>query len=175
MICGDKKIRFMVESGELTIEPLGNDTIRENGCDLSIGNEYWVLNKHVPKNKALNVNDGMKDTSIYYNKNTAKDGKILIEKNKRYLLTTIEYIEMPKNVMGFCNLRSTLARYGIIIPPTIVDANFKGQLTIELIGSSFDIEIPVGFRFLHIIFAETTEVEKLYNGKFQGQKGITVK
>ena len=77
--------------------------------------------------------------------------------------------------MAFVELRSTYARLGLFIPPTIVDANFEGQLTIELVGGPFPVKLYKGDRFLHIIFAKlTSQVEKPYMGKYQGQRGVTL-
>jgi dCTP deaminase len=75
--------------------------------------------------------------------------------------------------MGFVNLRSSYARIGLTIPPTIVDANFEGQLTIELVGGDFPVKLYAGDRFLHVVFARLSSiVEKPYSGKYQGQKGV---
>ena len=82
---------------------------------------------------------------------------------------------MPNNLMGFVNLRSTFARFGLIIPPTIIDAGFCGRLTIEVLGSSFPIRIPVGTRFLHVVFSKLLNpVETVYKGKYQNQKNIEI-
>lgn len=50
--------------------------------------------------------------------------------NNFYLGRTREYLEMPDDLMAFVELRSTWARSGVILPPTIVDAGFKGTLTL---------------------------------------------
>jgi len=71
-------------------------------------------------------------------------------------------------------LRSTYARMGLSIPPTIVDAGFEGHLTIEIIGGGFPIKIYSGQGFLHIIFCKlTSPVGKPYDGKYLGQQGVT--
>ena len=90
-------------------------------------------------------------------------------------MTTLEYLELPNDAIAFVNLRSTYARLGLTIPPTIVDAGFRGQLTIEVVGSEFPIKLKSGERFLHLIFAKTlTPVEKPYRGKYQGQQEVTL-
>ncbi len=92
-----------------------------------------------------------------------------------FLRQKYEEKELINDVMAFVNLRSTYARLGLSIPPTIVDAGFKGQLTIEVVGSEFPIKLESGERFLHLIFARTlTPVEKPYNGKYQKQKEVTL-
>ena len=86
--------------------------------------------------------------------------------------TTREYIEMPDDLMAFVQLRSTWARSGIILPPTVVDAGFKGTITLEIVPFS-GILVPYRQRFAHLIFAKMANPSDPYNGKYQGQKGIT--
>jgi len=86
--------------------------------------------------------------------------------------TTREWLEMPDDLMAFVELRSTWARNGLILPPTIVDAGFKGNLTLEILPC-LNMAVPIGQRFAHLIFAKLTSPSILYNGKYQGQIGIT--
>lgn len=79
---------------------------------------------------------------------------------------------MPNDLMGFVELRSTWARSGIIIPPTIVDAGFRGNLTLEIVPFNDD-PIPYGQRFAHLIFGKLTSPSASYAGKYQNQRGIT--
>jgi len=67
------------------------------------------------------------------------------------LLHTSEYVELPGYVAGLANLRSTYARLGVYIPPTVVDAGFKGQIVIEVVGSAFPVKLYAGDRFLHLV------------------------
>ncbi|MEM4769207.1 MAG: dCTP deaminase, partial [Saccharolobus sp.] len=39
MIFSDRDLKYYLEKGWIKIEPLREDTIRENGVDLRIGNE----------------------------------------------------------------------------------------------------------------------------------------
>jgi dCTP deaminase len=85
---------------------------------------------------------------------------------------TLEFIELPNDLMAFVQLRSSWARKGIIIPPTVVDAGFKGTLTLEIGVFKFQ-RLPVGERFIHLIFAKLSNPSEPYNGKYQGQVEIT--
>jgi dCTP deaminase len=86
--------------------------------------------------------------------------------------TTAEYVRMPRDLMAFVQLRSTWARKGIMLPPTVVDAGFEGNITLEIavFGSQ---RLPVGERFAHLIFAKLCSPSEPYAGKYQGQQGIT--
>lgn len=85
---------------------------------------------------------------------------------------TRETVTMPNDLMAFVELRSTWARKGLILPPTVIDAGFHGQITLE-IASFADIGLPIGERFAHVIFAKLSTPSVPYNGRYQGQTGIT--
>jgi len=167
MILSDRDLKRFIQIGRIKIDPISEDTIRENGADLRIGTTFARLRR---TDKVFNENEKIEDFYEIVNSN-----EIVIQPHEHILMTTLENIELSNNVIGFVNLRSTYARLGLFIPPTIVDAGFKGQLTIEIVGSEFPIKLESGQRFLHLIFARTlSPVERPYNGKYQGQENVTL-
>lgn len=166
MILSDREIRRYIDEGRLAIEPFRDDTIRENGVDLRIGGAVARL-----KGAGRPFDPYRDDPSEFIS--IERGDSFVINPNEHVLLHTEEYIKMPDDLMAFVNLRSSYARIGLIIPPTVVDANFEGELTIELIGGNFPVILHRGDRFLHLIFARlTSRPEKPYMGKYQGQRGI---
>lgn len=100
------------------------------------------------------------------------DKPLKLELHAFKLAWTREWIELPVELVGFCNLRSTLARMGMIIPPTIVDPGFRGQLAIGIINMSNSVvELREGERFLHLILAQCKGALP-YSGKYQNQKQV---
>jgi dCTP deaminase len=85
---------------------------------------------------------------------------------------TREFIEMPNDLMAFVQLRSSWARRGFMLPPTVIDAGFKGQITLEIVSFAAEA-VPIGQRFVHLIFAKLTSPSEPYAGRYQGQLGIT--
>lgn len=85
---------------------------------------------------------------------------------------TRETITMPNDLMGFVQLRSTWARKGFIVPPTVIDAGFHGTVTLEIAKFGEPGYVPLGQRFAHVIFAKLSTPSKPYDGKYQGQSGI---
>jgi len=73
-------------------------------------------------------------------------------------------------------LRSSIARWGFIAAPTLVDAGFEGQLTIEVMWTRpAPVRLYRGIRFLHVVFFRTEgKVERPYSGAYQGQRGVTL-
>jgi dCTP deaminase len=87
--------------------------------------------------------------------------------------STRERVEMPNDLMAFVQLRSTFARLGFILPPTVIDAGFHGTITLEIGKFGEYTMLPLGVRFAHLIFAKLTSPTEPYRGKYQGQCGIT--
>ncbi len=170
MILSDFDLRAYLKSGRLKVEPFDEKIIRENGLDLRLGGSYCKI---LDSNEMLEISEGV-DVSKYYECYDSVDF-IVLEPNTRYLLHTLEYIAVPPELMGFVELRSTFARLGIMMPPTIIDGGFEGQLTIEILSTSFPLKLTVGMRFLHVVFAKlTTPITRPYRGKYQGQRGVTL-
>ncbi len=142
------------------------DSVRENGIDMRVGEEIARF-----KNTSITFEEGLNPDEFFIKE---RGNEFVIGPNEHVLLVTEEYLRLPQDIMAFVNMRSSFARLGLLVPPTIVDAGFEGQLTIEVMGSGFPIKIKRGTRFLHLIFAKTlTPVEKPYSGKYQGQRGVT--
>ncbi|MCS6784685.1 MAG: dCTP deaminase [Candidatus Caldarchaeum sp.] len=166
MILSDFDLWNYIRSGRLKIDPFSEDIVRENGLDLKIGRQIARFNKN-----SQIFDTRLSDPTKFY---TFEEGdSFLIQPHEHVLLHTMEYLALPKDLMGFVNLRSSFARIGLTVPPTIIDANFEGELTIELVGGDFPVKLYPGDRFLHVVFARLSSiVEKPYMGRYQGQRGV---
>ncbi|MEM2025182.1 MAG: dCTP deaminase [Desulfurococcaceae archaeon] len=170
MILSDWDIKVYLEKKLLTIDPLFDDTVRENGVDLRFGYRFCRFrgNNTLVDTKAMNVSDVMECLD-----RDAGSG-FVINPYEHVLATTLEWVELPNDLVGLVNLRSSFARAGIYIPPTVIDAGFKGNITIEIIGGPHPVRVYPEQRFLHIVFLRTSSpVFKPYQGKYQGQLNVT--
>ncbi|MEB3805982.1 MAG: dCTP deaminase [Desulfurococcales archaeon] len=167
MILGDYDIMLLLRAGDLVIEPFDEEIVRENGLDLRLGREYCEFKD---TNTILDPKHPGDPGEFY----ECSDGdEIIIPPRKHVLLHTLEYIKLPPYVAGLVNLRSTWARSGIYVPATVVDAGFEGQLTVEVVGSSFPVKLYPGDRFLHLVMVKlNTPALKPYEGQYKGQRGV---
>jgi len=167
LILSDFDLWNYIKSGRLVVEPFREDVVRENGLDLRIGRQIARMK---PVNKVFDVHHDNEVSGFY----ELEEGEsFIIRPREHVLLHTQEYLKLPLDLMGFVNLRSSYARIGLSIPPTIIDANFEGELTIELMGGEFPVKLYAGDRFLHVVFAKlSSPVDKPYSGKYQGQRGV---
>jgi dCTP deaminase len=171
MILSDFDLTWYLKSGRLVIVPYDEEIVRENGIDLRIGGELAKLKSLNKVFDTRNVTE--EQVSEFYE--VLKSDEFVIYPNERVLLTTLEYVKLPNDIMGFVELRSSFARLGLTIPPTIIDAGFEGNVTLEVHGSTFPIKLYKGQRFAHVIFSKTLNpVLRPYQGKYQGQRGVTL-
>ena len=170
MILSDFDLTSYIRSGRLVIEPFSEEIIRENGIDLRLGNQIARLRD---TDEVLDTRNPEADLSSFY---VIEEGEtFIINPREKVLLTSLEYIKLPNDLMAFVELRSSFARLGLLMPPTIIDAGFEGTVTLEIQGSSFPIKLYRGQRFAHVIFSKTLNpVSKPYKGKYQGQQGVTL-
>ncbi|ABP51621.1 MULTISPECIES: dCTP deaminase [Pyrobaculum] len=167
MILANDELKRLISTGRLKVDPLYPDTVRENGLDLRIGGEYAIYAYESTVVRPCDLETAKPLFRI------VKSDEVVIPPRNFVLLTTEEYVKMPDDVVGFANLRSTLARYGLVIPPTIVDAGFEGNITIEVVNESPNtIVLKRGMRFLHLVLAKA-EGRAQYSGLYQGQRGVT--
>ena len=167
VILSDRDILALARMGELVVEPLEEEVVRENGLDLRVGRSYCRFRK------TSRVFDPRSpgDPGEFYE--CGESDSIIVGPGEHVLLHTIEYLRLPPYIAGLVNLRSTWARLGLYIPATVVDAGFEGQLTIEVVGSSFPVKLYPGDRFLHLILVKLgTPAMRPYEGEYRGQKGV---
>ena len=146
MILSGRDIDWYIQTGKLEISPVSPEQFQQNGIDL-------ILDEVEQKQEYILHPD-------YFSA------------FKFCLGCTRETLKLPDDLMAFVELRSTWARNGLIIPPTIVDAGFPGNLTLEILPCQ-DLKVPYGERFAHLIFSRLTSPSEPYRGKYSGQKGIT--
>lgn len=169
MILSDVDIRSYIDSKKLVIGQISDDTIRENGVDLRIGDE---ISRFVVTDSPVDI--AKKDELPKLYKSEKVDKSFILGKNERVLVKIKENITLPDDLVGFCNIRSTFVRLGMSIPPTIADAGFSGYLTILLIGGPVPVLIEKDTRMLHLVFSKTTsKVKQPYAGKYQNSVGVT--
>ncbi len=167
MILSDWDIRVYLEKGLLVIRPLEKDTIRENGVDLRFGTEFCRFHRGVVIDTRKPVSSDVMECV------EAGEEGFVINPLEHVLAVTREWIELPHDLVALVNLRSTFARASLYIPPTVVDAGFRGQLTIEVIAGPVPVRVYPGQRFLHLVFLRTSSpVYKPYSGKYQEQRGV---
>ena len=103
----------------------------------------------------------------------------LIPPNSFALAETVEYLEIPRDVLGVCVGKSTYARCGIIVNTTPLEPQWRGRVTLEISNTSpMPARIYWGEGIAQILFFRTEAVCRVSyadkKGKYQDQEGLTL-
>jgi dCTP deaminase len=103
----------------------------------------------------------------------------LIPPNSFALAETVEFLEIPRDIICLCVGKSTFARCGIIVNVTPLEPEWRGRITIEISNTTpLPAKIYAGEGIAQILFlraeavCQTSYADK--KGKYQDQKGLTL-
>jgi dCTP deaminase len=180
MVLSDRDIKKQLKSKHIILKPQPkDDQISSFSIDLHLANEFYVFEY----SKMAFLDPMNKEIDMPVRKITVKNGeKFIMQRNAFVLGSTMEHVELPDNLVGRVEGRSSLGRLGIVIHSTAphFDLGFRGQLTLELgnIGS-MPVALYPGMRICAISFEELSSpaevpYHKKKNAKYNNQKGPTV-
>ncbi len=179
MILNDKQIKKLAEEHEM-ISPFVSESISKGishglnsfGYDLRCGSEFKIF---------TNIKGATADPKNFTEDNfiTVKNEEsILIPPNSFALASSLEYFKMPRNVTGLVTAKSTYARCGLGVPPTVLEGGWNGVLVLEFSNhTSNSIRLYANSGAAQILFFQGEQPEVSYadrNGKYQNQTGITL-
>jgi dCTP deaminase len=104
---------------------------------------------------------------------------VIIPPNSFALCETVEYIEVPRDVLVICVGKSTYARCGLIVNVTPLEPEWKGKVTLEISNTTpLPARVYANEGVAQLIFLKADDVcEKSYAdkaGKYQDQSGLTL-
>lgn len=142
------------------------------GYDVRSANEFKVF---------TNINSAIIDPKNF-NPDSFIDLKTdicIIPPNSFVLAHTVEYFRIPRNVLVICLGKSTYARCGIIVNVTPLEPEWEGHITLEFSNTTnLPAKIYANEGVAQLIFLESLEQCKVSykdrNGKYQGQRGVTL-
>jgi dCTP deaminase len=103
----------------------------------------------------------------------------IIPPNSFALAETVEYFEIPRDVLAICCGKSTYARCGIIVNVTPLEPEWRGKITIEISNTTpLPAKIYANEGIAQILFLRAEQVCRISyadkKGKYQDQKGLTL-
>lgn len=103
----------------------------------------------------------------------------LIPPNSFALAETVEYLEIPRDIVAICVGKSTFARCGIIVNVTPLEPEWRGKVTIEISNTTpLPAKIYANEGIAQILFLRADQVCRTSyadkRGKYQDQKGLTL-
>lgn len=167
MILSDKRIKELLNKGELIISPLDERQIQPASVDIRLDDTFAVLSDKC--GQIIDVDQPCEYTTFETLEYVLLPGQFILG-------STIEYFKLPDNITAFVEGRSSYGRLGLFIQNAgWVDPGFEGNITLELFNASNRaIRLTPNKRLGQLVFAEMDSVaENPYNGKYQGQHRVT--
>lgn len=94
---------------------------------------------------------------------------IVIKPGEYYLISTLEIINTPKDLMPLVFPRTSLFRAGLLLLNSKTDPGYCGPLTMGLTNlSPFAVRLQMGARICNIVFHKIEGSSVAYRGQHQG-------
>lgn len=180
MLKSDKWIKKMAIENKM-IDPFEEKQIKQGvisygissyGYDIRLADEFKIF---------TNVFNSIVDPKNFDPKSFVdfKGEVCIIPPNSFILGRSVEYLKIPRRVLGICLGKSTYARCGIIVNITPLEAEWEGQITIEISNTTpLPVKVYANEGIAQILFFESDEeCEESYKdrkGKYDKQKGIVL-
>jgi len=151
MILSDTDIRRHLKKGVISITPVPREEqIGPASVDLTLSNEFWKPKKTGSEIDLSKV--GFKEAMEHFNAEEVelKPGEMVLGK-------TLERIELPSNIAGRLEGRSSFARLGLAIHVTssFIQPGSENHQILEIVNLSQNtIKISAGMRVSQVIFEE---------------------
>jgi dCTP deaminase len=133
MVLSDRDLKIALKSGKIKITPAPDFKTQLGSCsiDLRLGNVFRIFESGVH-----GVIDPRKNAAKEFTKEVIvkKEKAFIMQPGDFVLATTIENVEVPDDLTGRLEGRSSIGRLGIVIHSTAanIECGFKGHITLEL-------------------------------------------
>jgi dCTP deaminase len=177
-VLADRDIRAEIEAGRVRIEPYDPADLQPSSVDLHLDRSFRVFrNNRYPY---IDVRAPQPDLTELLS--IADDEPFILHPGEFVLGQTLEWVELPDDLVSRLEGKSSLGRLGLLIHSTAgyVDPGWKGNLTLELSNvANLPIALYYGMRIGQIsFFRMSSPVERPYGSeglgsKYQGQSEPT--
>lgn len=180
MFLSDRDIaRRLDTKNDLVIDPITDPEMQIQPCSVDVRlNNNFLMFDH-PNVRSINP---LTDTpeSQMSEITIPEDDVFTLHPGDFVLGATQEHVEIPNDLVGFVNGRSTMGRLAVVIHATagLLDPGFCGNVTLEISNlGTVPVDLTPDMRIGQLTFAPLqTESERPYgeerNSKYQGQTGV---
>lgn len=175
-VLGIHKVIELIKSDKL-LENLGARDISNPegvGVDLRMGEAHRITEGgafiEADGTAGLGKRKGVKTEMIgKFHEGAETQETIEIKPGEYLLISTVEQVNTPKNLMPMVYSRSSLFRAGLLLLVTKVDPGYRGTLTMGLRNlSEFPVSLQMGARVCNIVFYQIEGEGVEYRGQHQG-------
>src|SRR3954463_10885876 len=177
-VLSDRDIRAAMQAGRVRIDPYDPACLQPSSIDLHLDSDFRVFrNNRYPY---IDVRAPQPDLTDLVS--IEGDEPFILHPGEFVLGQTLEWVELPDDLVARLEGRSSLGRLGLLIHSTAgyVDPGWKGNLTLELSNvANLPIALYHGMRIGQISFFKmSSAVERPYGSpelrsRYQGQREPT--
>lgn len=177
-VLSDRDIRAALEAGDVAIRPYDAADLQPSSVDLHLDRSFRVFrNNRYP---FIDVRAPQPDLTELLT--VADDEPFVLHPGEFVLGQTLEWVELPNDLVARLEGKSSLGRLGLLIHSTAgyVDPGWKGNLTLELSNvANLPIALYFGMKIGQIsFFRMSSPVERPYGtpslgSRYQGQSEPT--
>jgi dCTP deaminase len=175
MVLSDVDVKAALERGEIQVSPAPDLETQLGACslDLRLGNEFRVFER--ARTAFIDPRESI-DWDSFTRLVVVEEGEpFIMHPQELVLASTIEHIQLPPDILGRLEGRSSLGRLGIIVHGTapLFFPGFGGCAVMELgnIGP-MPVALYPGMRICAFTFERiSSPSSKPYKGKYSGQAG----
>lgn len=169
-VLSDRDIRSALEGGRVRIDPYDASCLQPSSVDLHLDGSFRVFrNNRYPY---IDVRSPQPDLTELVE--IADEEPFILHPTEFVLGQTLEWVELPDDLVARLEGKSSLGRLGLLIHSTAgyVDPGWKGNLTLELSNvANLPIALYRGMRIGQIsFFRMSSPVERPYGSKELGSK-----
>jgi dCTP deaminase len=169
-VLSDRDIAVALASGRVRVEPYDETDLQPSSIDLHLDRSFRVFrNNRYPY---IDVRTPQPDLTELLN--VADDERFILHPGEFVLGQTLEWVELPNDLVARLEGKSSLGRLGLLIHSTAgyVDPGWKGKLTLELSNvANLPVALYFGMKIGQIsFFAMSSPVDRPYGSKGLGSK-----
>jgi dCTP deaminase len=177
-VLADRDIRAALQEGRIRVDPYDPACLQPSSVDLHLDREFRVFHNH----RYPHIDPRAEQPDLTELTTIDGDEPFILHPGEFVLGQTLEWVELPDDIVARLEGKSSLGRLGLLIHSTAgyVDPGWKGNLTLELSNvARLPIALYHGMRVGQIsFFTMSSPVERPYGSKglgsrYQGQSTPT--
>jgi dCTP deaminase len=129
-VLSDGTIRRLVDEERIKIRPWDPAMVQPASVDLKLGTSFRVFHNH----RLPAIDLAQPPSGVTEHVQIDEDASFVIHPGEFVLGTTVEWVELPDDIVARIEGKSSLGRLGLIVHATagFVDPGFSGTLTLEI-------------------------------------------
>lgn len=167
--------KWIIEQSSKEVEPLIKPFVRESvatlngnpvtsfgvssyGYDLSLGNKFKIMKAPNQIPGARIINPCAFDQELFKDVVVEDGGVFVLPPMSFALAVSREHMCMPRDISGICMQKSTIARAGLEVVVTPLEAGWHGYLTLEFFNKTpYPMHLTPGMGIVQLLFIQGNE------------------